>query len=147
MDYGIKDNVCLVDSATTNTILKNQKFFSELMFIPQKVSTIVEPMQKIEGSKRGHMMLPNGTHLFIKDALFSKSSRKNLIVSKTSEWMGYHIETVSEGNKEYLCIVTSIGSKKHILEKLSTLSSVLHDNLQCWITFGYEQNNKVKPEA
>ena len=40
MDHGTEDNLCLVDSATTHTILKNQKFFSELMFIPRKVSTI-----------------------------------------------------------------------------------------------------------
>ena len=39
---------------------------------------------------------------------------------------GYHIEIVSKDNKEYLCIVTSIGRQKQILEKLSALSSGLY---------------------
>ena len=39
---------------------------------------------------------------------------------------GYHIETVREGNKEYLYITTIIGSQKQILEKLSELSSGLY---------------------
>ena len=39
---------------------------------------------------------------------------------------GYHIETVSEGNNEYLYIVSSIESQKQILEKLSALSSGLN---------------------
>ena len=65
------------------------------------------------------MMLPNDTHLLIKDALFSSSSRRNLISFKDIRMNGYHIEAVSEGNQEYLCIVTRIGSQKQILEKLS----------------------------
>ena len=79
--------------------MKNQKFFSELMFIPQKVSIIAGPVQIIEGSRRAHMMLHNGTHLFIKDALFSRSFRRNLINFKDIKMNEYHIETVSEDNK------------------------------------------------
>ena len=72
MDHEIDDNLCLVDSATTHTILKNKKNFSELTFILQKVSTIVGPVQIIEGSGRAYMMLPKGTHLFIKDLCSQK---------------------------------------------------------------------------
>ena len=72
------------------------------------------------------MMLTKSIHLFIKDTLFSRSSRRNLISFKDIKMDGYHIETISEGNKEYLCIVTSIGSQKQILEKLSALSSGLY---------------------
>ena len=100
MHHGTEDNLCLVDSATKHTILKNQKIFFELIFIPQKVSTIAGPVQIIEGSGKAHMILPNGTHLFIKDALFSRSSWRNLISFKDIRMNGYHIETVSEGNKE-----------------------------------------------
>ena len=103
MDHGTGDNLCLVDSATIHTILKNQKFFSELMFIPRKVSTIAGPVQIIEGFGRAHMILLNGTHLFIKYALFSRSSRRNLISFKDIRMNGRHIETVSKGNNEYLC--------------------------------------------
>lgn len=125
MDHGTGDNIYLVDSATTHHSEKS-KIFSELMFIPRHVSTIAGPVQIIEGPERAHMMLPNGTHLFIKDALFSSSSRTNLISFKDIRMNGYHIETVSECNKEYLYIVTSIGSQKHILKKLRALSSGLY---------------------
>ena len=115
MNHGTKDNLYLVDSAKTHTILKNQKNFSELMFIPRKVSTIAGPVQIIKSYERAHMMLLNGTHLFIKDALFLRSSRINLINFKDIKMNGYHIEIVSEGNNEYLCIVTNIGSQNQIL--------------------------------
>ena len=105
-----------------HTILKNQNFFPKLVFNARKVSTIARPVQIIEGSGVAHMMLPNDTNLFIKDVLFSSSSQRNLISFKDIIMNGYHIETVSEGNKEYLCIVTGIGSHKQILKKLSALS-------------------------
>ena len=87
---------------------------------------IVGPVQIIEGSRRAHMMLPNTTHLFIKDALFSISSRRNLINFKDIKMNGYHIEAVSESNEEYLCIITSIESQKQILEKLGACFSRLY---------------------
>lgn len=94
-------------------------------------------------------MLPNGTNLLIKDALFSISSRRNLISFKDMRMNGYHIETVSEGNNEYLCIVTSIGSEKQILEKLSALLSGLYyiiiSNVELHSIMS--KTTKVKPEA
>ena len=96
------------------------------MLIPRKASTIAGPMQIIKGSERAHMILPNGTHLFIKDVLFSRSFRRNLISFKDIRMNEYHTETVSECNKEYLCIITSIGSQKQILEKQSALSLGLY---------------------
>lgn len=39
---------------------------------------------------------------------------------------GYHIETCNEGNKEFLCITSSVGSQKLTLEKLPTLSMGLY---------------------
>ena len=87
MNRGAEDNLCRVDNATTRTILKNQKFFSELVFNPQKVSAITGPVQIIEDSERAYIMLPDGTHLFIKDALFLSSSQRNLISFKDiNEW-------------------------------------------------------------
>ena len=112
MNHGTEDNLYLIDSTTTHTILKNQNFFSELMFIPRKVSTITGLVQIIEGSGIAHTMLPNVTRLFIKDALFSRSCRRNLISFKDIRVNGYHIETVTKRGNEYLCIVTSIGSQK-----------------------------------
>ena len=100
MDHRTEDNLCLVDSTATHTIMKDQKFFLELVFNSRKISTIAGLVQIIEGSGRAHMMLHNGTHLFIKYALFSSSSRRNLINFKDVRMNEYHIETVSECNDE-----------------------------------------------
>ena len=85
MDHGMhdtEDNFCLVDSGTTHTILKNHNFFSELVFNIRIVSTIAGSAQIIEGSEIAHVMLPNGTNIFIKDALFPSSSRRTCLVLK-----------------------------------------------------------------
>ena len=78
MDIGMQkceDDICLVDSGTTHTILKCQKFFSTLELNKQNVSTIAGSAQTIEGSGRAHILLPNGTHLSIQHALYSSNSR------------------------------------------------------------------------
>lgn len=68
------DDTCLVDGGTTHTILKNQKFFSILVYNTANVSTIAGPAKIIEGSERAHVVLPNGTDLFINNAIYSKNS-------------------------------------------------------------------------
>ena len=88
-----EDDICLVDSRTTHTILKCQKFFSTLEFNKQNVSTIAGSAQIIEGSGRAHILLPNGTHLFIQHELYSSNSRRNLLSFKDIRMNGYHIET------------------------------------------------------
>ena len=53
MNFGMlkyEDDVCLVDSGTTHTILKYQKFFSTLELNKQNVSTIAGSASIIEGS-------------------------------------------------------------------------------------------------
>ena len=61
---------CLVDSVTSHTILKNYKLFNELVLNTRKVSILTELTQKIEGSGRAYIMLPNSTHVLIKDHYF-----------------------------------------------------------------------------
>ena len=55
------DDTCLVDSGTTHTILKNQKFFSDLIYNTSNVSTIAGPAKIIEGYGRAHVVLPTAT--------------------------------------------------------------------------------------
>ena len=100
MDRGTEDNLCLVNIATTQHYKKSEVFL-RIGIQSRKISTIVRPMQIIEGSGRAHMMLSNGTRLLIKDVLFSRSSRRNLISFNDIRMNGYRIETVSEGNKQY----------------------------------------------
>jgi len=65
------DDICLIDSATTHTILKSNKFFSCLVMREVNVSTISNTTNIIEGSRRTIILLPRGTRLHIKNTYYS----------------------------------------------------------------------------
>ncbi|KAG2669237.1 hypothetical protein I3760_14G025300 [Carya illinoinensis] len=119
-------DVCLADSATTRTILKDKKYCQNLTLSKAYVYTISSSSNLIEDSGRAYIVLPNGTKFCIDDALFSSRSRRNLLSFKDVHRNGCHIETTNEENKEHLLITKIILSQKLILEKLSTLSSELY---------------------
>jgi hypothetical protein len=60
----IKDE-CLVDSGTTNTILKSKKYFSQLSPVETHVNTISGISNLIEGSGRACILLPERIKLII----------------------------------------------------------------------------------
>ncbi|KAJ0523083.1 putative RNA-directed DNA polymerase [Helianthus annuus] len=117
---------CLVDSGTTNTILKHKKFFSELSPAETLVGTISGVCDLIEGSGRASIILPSGTKLIINDALYSSKSRRNLLSFKSIRQNGYHLKTTSANNNEYLQITSNENGKDTIVEKLKALSSGLY---------------------
>ena len=61
--------ICLADSATTHTILRDQKYFSHITLVEANVNTISGPAYLIDGSGRATIMLPCGTIFHINDAL------------------------------------------------------------------------------
>jgi peptide/histidine transporter 3/4 len=119
-------DICLADSATTHTILRDQKYFSDLIPTRAKVTTISGSADIIEGSGRAHVWLPNGTQLFIQEALYSARSKRNLLSFKDIRLNGYHIETTNENNVEYLCITSNKHNQRRILERMVALSSGLY---------------------
>ncbi|KAG4153241.1 hypothetical protein ERO13_D04G172580v2, partial [Gossypium hirsutum] len=90
------------------------------------VSTISGSTKIIEGPGRANILLPKGTKFQINDVLYCNGSQRNLLSFKNIRHNGYHIETINEGNDEYLHITSMIEGNKHILEKLSALSSGLY---------------------
>jgi hypothetical protein len=64
----------LANSATTHTILKDKKYFQQLILRKAKVNTISGSSNLIEGFKRANIMLPKGTKICIDDALYSSKS-------------------------------------------------------------------------
>ena len=122
----INEDICIIDSETTHTILKHKKYFSYLEMGEINVNTICGSAKLIESSGRANILLPGRTKLVIDHVLFSKKSRRNLLSYKDIHRNGYHIETVEEENNEYLCITNIISGKKYILEKLSSFSSGLY---------------------
>ncbi|KAG4168974.1 hypothetical protein ERO13_A12G057333v2, partial [Gossypium hirsutum] len=96
--------MCLADSATTHTILKDKKYFSHLTISNAHVNTISGSSKLIERSGRTIVILPKGTKFVINDALYSTKSQRNLLNFKDIRLNGYHIETMNEKNIEYLYI-------------------------------------------
>ena len=65
----MEEELCLVDSATTNTILREIKYFQTLTNSKGKVTTIIGHDIVIVGSGRTIIILPMDTQLIIKNAL------------------------------------------------------------------------------
>ncbi|KAG2669691.1 hypothetical protein I3760_14G044600 [Carya illinoinensis] len=105
-------DICLADSATTHTILKDKKYFQNLTLCKAYVHTISGSSNLIEGFRRAYIVLPNGTKFCIDDALFSSQSRRNLLSFKDIRRNGCHIETINEDKKEHLLITKIISSQK-----------------------------------
>ena len=106
-------NICLAHCATMHTIIREKKYFLNLIVTNVSVSTIFGTSDLIEGRGRANIMLPNGIRFHINDALYYRKSIRNLLSFKDIRKNGYHIETMNEGNKESLYI-TSIISGKNI---------------------------------
>jgi hypothetical protein len=122
----IHGDMCLADSATTHTILKDQKYFSYLMRKEANVNTISGTTQIIEGSGRAIISLYGGTQLYIDNALYSSKSNRNLLSFRDICLNGYHLETRNEGSIEYLCITRYELDKTCVLGKLPAFSSSLY---------------------
>ncbi|CAA7024739.1 unnamed protein product [Microthlaspi erraticum] len=94
------------------------------------VSTVMGSANIIEGSGRAYIVLPMGTKLEISDALYSPKSNRNLLSFKDIRKNGYHIETMSEGDVEYLHITSNTQGSKKIVERLPAFSTGLyHTNI------------------
>ena len=79
---GNDEELCLVDSATMYTIMKDKKYFSNLTLGTTNINTISGSTNLIEGFGGANIMLSGGTQFVIHDALLSSRSRKNLLSFK-----------------------------------------------------------------
>ena len=72
-------DACLADCATTHTILRDTKYFSNFILAQSNVHTISGSVDLIKGSGRATIILPKGTKFQIEDALYSNQSSRNLL--------------------------------------------------------------------
>ena len=119
-------DACLADCATTHTILRDKKYFSNFTLAQSNVHTISGPVDLIKGYEKANIILPKGTKLQIDDALYYTKSSRNLLSFKDIRRNGYHIETMNHDANEYLLITSIIFGQKCILEQLSSLSCRLY---------------------
>ena len=78
----MEEELCLVDSATTNTILREAKYFQTLTKRKENVMTITGSNKAIIGSGRATFTLPMGTTIVIQNALLYPESTRTLISFK-----------------------------------------------------------------
>ena len=123
MDDG---DVCLVNCATTHTIIRDKRYFLSLTLTSGNVSTISSTRNLIEGYGRSNIILPKGTRFHINDTLYSSKSIRNFLSFKVIRRNGYHIETMNDGNKECLYITSIVSGKKLVVETLSAFSTGLY---------------------
>jgi hypothetical protein len=71
----IGEDLCLADSCTTHTILRDKKYFQYLRLNKASVNTISSSSNLIEDSGRANIILPKGTKFCIDDALYRYSSK------------------------------------------------------------------------
>ena len=115
-----------MDSGTTNSILRETKYFQTLTKRAGNVLTIVGRDAMIVGSGRATITLPMGTQIVIEDALLYPDSTRSLISYRDIRKMGFHLETHEDNNEEFLLITKESGYGKDILERIPSFLSGLY---------------------
>lgn len=146
---GSKSNshdICLIDSGSTHTILRDRKYFVTLTMKNANVNTISGCSNIIEGFGKANIVLQRGTKFVIENALFSSKSLRNLLNFKDIRQNGYHIETVDIDNIEYLYITSIVEGDKCVLEKLPSFSSGLYySNISTFETYTVINKESTSP--
>jgi hypothetical protein len=122
----IEEELCLVDSGTTNSILREIKYFQTLTKRSGNVLTIAGRDAKIVGSGRATITLPMSTQVTIEDALLYPDSTRTLLSFRDIRKSGLHISTHTENNEEFLLISNPSEYGTNILERIPSLPSGLY---------------------
>jgi peptide/histidine transporter 3/4 len=113
----MEEEIYLVDICTTNTILREIKYFQNLIKSKGNVITIAGRDAVIVGSGRATLILPMDTQLVIEDALLYPDSTCTLLSYKDIRRDGFHVETHNDNNDEYLFITKNNGYIKQVPAK------------------------------
>ena len=120
------EDICIVDSGTTNTILRETKYFHTIMKNVGSITTIAGSDSCVIGSGKTTITLPMGTQIEIKEALLYPESTRTLLSFRDIRANGFHVETTEENGKEYLYIIKYGEYDKEVIEKFTSLESGLY---------------------
>ena len=120
------EDECIIDCETTHTILSKKIYFSSSLMRKAFIATIAGSSDLIDGSGGTALVLPNGTSLHIKNALYSPRSRRTLLSFKDIRLNGYHLQTIDKKGTEYLYITQVVSYQKRVLENFLCISSGLY---------------------
>jgi hypothetical protein len=122
----MKEEMCLVDSCTTNTVLRETKYFQTLTKRTENILTIAGHDAYIVGSGKATIILPMSTRVTIENALLYPNSTRTLLSYRDIRKNGLHIVTHEENNKESLFITKTNEDGYDILERIPPLPSRLY---------------------
>jgi hypothetical protein len=122
----MEEEMCLVDSYTTNTILRETKYFQTLTKRTGNILTIAGRDACIVGSEKVTIILLMGTQVTIKNVLLYPDSTRILLSYRYIHKNGLHIVTHEENNEESLLVTKTNGDGYDILERIPSLPSGLY---------------------
>jgi hypothetical protein len=122
----MEEEICLVDSCTTNTILREVKIFQTLTKREGQVLTIAGRDATIVGSGRATIVQPMGTPINIEEVLLYPDSTRTLLSYRDIRKNGIHVETHEEYNEEFLFLTKDTRYGKQTLEKVPSVPSGLY---------------------
>jgi hypothetical protein len=122
----MEEEMCLVDSYTTNSILKEIKYFQTLTQMFESILTIAGRDAMIVSSGRASITFPNGTQVTIEDALLYHKSTHTLISFRDIRKSGLHACTHEDNKEEFLLITKSFGYGHEVLEIIPSTPSGLY---------------------
>jgi hypothetical protein len=99
------EDICIVDNGTTNTILREIKYFHTIMKNVGSITTIVGSDSCVIGSSKATITLLMGTQIKMKEPLLYPESTRTLLSFRDIRSNGFHVETTEENDKEYMCII------------------------------------------
>jgi hypothetical protein len=118
--------MCIVDSCTTNSILRETKYFQTVTHRFRNVLTIARRDATMVGSGRATITFFNGTQVTIDDALLYPDSTRTLISFRDIRKSRLHV-CIHEDNKEEFLIITKSSRYGHeVLERISSTPSGLY---------------------
>jgi hypothetical protein len=92
----MNEEICLVDSCTINTILRETKYFQTLTKRTRNILTITGRDACIVGSEKVAIILLMGTQLIIENALLYPDSTHTLLTYRYIRKNGLHIVSHEE---------------------------------------------------
>ena len=112
----MNEEIYLLDICTSGTVLRDTRYFQTLRKYDGSTTTIIGDDSRIVGTGRATIVLPNGTHLGINEALLYLDSTRTLLSFKDTCANGFHVETNVDDGEESLIITKKHGDQKTIVE-------------------------------
>jgi hypothetical protein len=122
----MEEEMCLVDSCTTNTIFRDTRYFQTLKKRNGNITTIAGRNANIVRIGKTIVILPLGTKIITEDALLYPESSRTLLSFRDIRTNGYHIERKNENGLQCLLITKLNGNKKIVVGKLPSLQFGLY---------------------